>query len=88
MTKKVGDEESRAHGGIEAGFGEPKAGLGFHNGRGLLAGDLAGPKVDAVTDEGVEGKDANSRDRAHSHLGGSEVMGGVPSNPKSRAEHD
>lgn len=88
MTEKVGDEESRAHGGIEAGFGEPKAGLGFHNGRGLLAGDLAGPKVDAVTDEGVEGKDADARDRALGHLRRGEVMGGSPSDPQGGGEHE
>ena len=78
----MGDEESGGHRGIEAGFGKPEAGLRLHHGRGLLSGDLAGPKVDAVADEGVKGKDANSRDRALGHLGGSEVMGGAPGDPQ------
>jgi len=62
--------------------------LGFHNGRGLLLGDATGTKIDPVTDESVEREDTNSGNCSLGHLGGGEVMGGVPSNPKSRAEHD
>ena len=62
--------------------------MGFHNGRGLLLGEATGTKIDLVTDESVEGEDANSGNCSLGHLGRGEVMGGVPSNPKSRAEHD
>ena len=62
--------------------------MGFHNCRGLLLGDATGTKIDPVTYESVQGEDANPGNCSLGHLGGSEVMGGVPSNPKSRAEHD
>jgi hypothetical protein len=51
-------------------------------------GDATGTKIDPVTDESVEGEDANSGNCSLGHLGGGEVMGGVPCNPKSGAEHD
>ena len=62
--------------------------MGFHNGRRLLLGDATGTKIDPITDESVEGEDANSGNCSLGHLGGGEVMGGAPGDPKSGAEHD
>ena len=62
--------------------------MGFHNSRRLLLGDATGTKIDPITDESIKGEDANSGNRSLGHLGGGEMMGGVPCDPKSRAKHD
>jgi len=54
----------------------------------LFLGDLAGTEIDPVSDEGVDGKDADSRDCSMSHSGRNEMMRGLPGNPKSGTEHD
>jgi len=51
-------------------------------------GDATGTKIDPIADESVEGEDANSGNCSLGHLGGGEVMGGAPGDPKSGAEHD
>ena len=62
--------------------------MGLHNGRRLLLGYATSTKIDPVTDESVEGEDANSGKRSLGHLRRGEMMGGAPSDPKSGAEHD
>ena len=88
IPKEVREKECKKHGCIEAGFREPEASLGFHNGRRLLLGDATGSKIDPVADESVEGEDANPGNCSLGHLGRGEMMGGTPSDPKSGAEHD
>ena len=50
-------------------------------------GHATSPKVDPVTDESVECKDADAGNRPLGHSGGGEMVGRVPSDPKCRDEH-
>ncbi len=50
-------------------------------------GHATSPKIDPVTDESVECKDADAGNRPLGHSGGGEMVGRVPSDPKCRDEH-
>ena len=69
ITKEVGQQEGGSHQGIEIRFRKPEASLGLHDGRGLFLANMARLEVDAIPDEGVGEKDADSWDGSFSHLG-------------------
>lgn len=60
-TKKVGGDQGDCHGGVEGGLGEPEAGLGFENCGVLFLEEKASSSPNGETDDGVGGKNNDSR---------------------------